>query len=133
MGFSYPWQNRRNDLVIPTGAKRNQISIQAKSTSQDPATGEPSSTWNTVLTTLSAISTISSREMYQTGTAAQFVGQASHLVKIDWPGASIVIVSGMRVLFGTRIFLIQAPPENVQERNRVVNLTCLEIDGGAGC
>jgi head-tail adaptor len=66
----YPWQNRRNDLVIPAGALRNQISIQALSTSQDPDTGEPSSTWNTLLTTLTMIATTSSREMYQTGTAA---------------------------------------------------------------
>lgn len=132
MAFPYPWRTRQNELVIPTGAMRNQIAIQSQSTAQDPETGEPSQVWNDVLTTMAAISTASSREMYQTGAAGQFVAQVTHIVKIRWPGASVMIAGGMRVMLGTRIFAIQTV-ENVQERNRVVNLMCLEVNGGTGC
>jgi head-tail adaptor len=119
-------------LAINPGPLRHQISIQAQSASQDPETGEQSLSWNMVLTTMAKIATTSSREMYQAGTAARFVAQVSHLVTIRWPGASVTLAGGMRVLFGARTFVVQTV-ENVQERNRVVNLTCLEINGGAGC
>ncbi len=124
MALSYPWQTRRNPLVIPTGSKRNQISIQAQSTTQDDTGGEVQ-VWNTVLTVLAAMATVSSREMYQ---PPGFTAQVTHLVSIDYPGNSIPVAGGMRVLFGTRTFVIQTV-ENVQERNRVLKLLCLEING----
>ncbi len=41
--------------------------------------------------------------------------------------------AGMQVAFGVRKFTVQTV-ENVQERNRVVHLMCLEVNGGgAGC
>lgn len=132
MGFPYPWRTRQNELVIPTGAKRNQVSIQRQSSTQDPNTGEPSQIWDTKLTVMAAISTASSREMYQTGAAGQFVAQVTHIVKIDWPGASVMIAGGMRVLSGQSIFTIQTV-ENVQMANRVLNLRCVEVNGGTGC
>jgi SPP1 family predicted phage head-tail adaptor len=127
MGLSYPWSTRKNPLVIPAGSKRNQISIQSQSATQDTTGGEVDS-WNTVLTVMAAIATVSSKEMYQTGQTAQFTAQVTHMVTIDWPGASIPISGGMQVLFGARTFVVQTV-ENVQERNRVLNLMCLEING----
>lgn len=127
-----PSRTDQNPLALDAGVLRHQITIQSQSTAQDPETGEPSQVWNHVLTTMAAISTASSREMYQTGAAGQFVAQVTHIVKIRWPGASIMIAGGMRVTLGTRTFAIQTV-ENVQERNRVVNLMCLEVNGGTGC
>lgn len=125
-----------NPLAINPGELRHQITIQSQSTTRDPATGEPSSTWNDVLATRASIATVSSLERYQRGSAGEFVAQVSHLVKIRWPGASYGLAGGMRVMFGMRTFVIQTV-ENVEERNRIVNLACLEVNGssagGAGC
>lgn len=127
MGLSYPWQGRRNPLVIPAGSKRSQISVQAESASRGSSGGQ-STTWDTVLTTMAAIATVSSREMYQVGQSPQFTAQVTHMVSFDWPGDSIALAGGMRVVLGSRIFTVQTV-ENVQERNRVINLMCLEING----
>lgn len=127
-----PAQNFNAPLAINPGDLCHRTAIQSQSKTQDPETGEPSSDWNTVLECWAAIRTPTSREMYQTGQAGQFVSQVTKVVTIRWPGDSIMIAGGMRVMFGARIFTIQTV-ENVQERNRVVNLMCLEVNGGAGC
>jgi SPP1 family predicted phage head-tail adaptor len=128
--WPYPWNKSRNPFAIPPGAKRNQIQIQQKSSSQSP-TGSPQAGWVPVLTCMAALQTLVGREVYQSGT---FSGQMTHRVSIDWPGASVLITAGMQVALlqqgiPTRTFTIQAPPENVQERNRVLHLLCLEISG----
>lgn len=127
---NYPWHGNRNPLAVSAGQLRHQISIQAQSTAQDPDTGEPASVWNTTLTTWAQIETLTAREAYQAG-ASQFVAQVTHMVTIRWPGASVRIAGGMRVLFGERMFMIQAV-DNVQERNRLLKLACLEVNGGNG-
>jgi head-tail adaptor len=50
----------------------------------------------------------------------------SHVVKVRW--TPDVVQAGYRVLFGARILKIQAIV-NVLERNRVLMLHCLELDG----
>lgn len=120
-----------NPVALNPGDLRHRIVIQRQSTAQD-ANGDPTSTWSDVWPCWAAISTPTAREMYQTGQAGQFVAQVTKLIKIRWPGAAIVIVGGMRVLYRDRTFAVQTV-ENVQERNRVMNLTCVEVNGGAGC
>lgn len=124
MSFPYPHQGVRDPLAIPSGALRHWIEIQQQSGAQD-AMGGPLDNWQTVYSTMSAIETLTMQEVYQTG---QLVGRVSHRVTVRWPGSSIPLLQGMRVLFGGRVFMIQAP-DNVQERNRVVHLLCLEING----
>ena len=52
----------------------------------------------------------------------------THLVSIAYtPG--LTVSAGMRVLFNGRYFTIQTVT-NVQERNRVLQLSCTEINGG---
>jgi len=120
--------NRHLDpLIINAGELRHQVQIQQLETTQS-GTGAPSTTWDTVLTPMAAIMTASSREVYQ---AAQFSAQVSHVIKIRWPGAGITIQGGMQVLFGSRVFKLQTV-ENVFERNRVMLLHCLEINGVQG-
>ena len=125
MGFPYPHQSVKDPLSIPSGAMRHEIVIQKQVSGQD-SFGQPQPNWTPVLTVLAAISTLSMREVYQ----MQFIGQVSHRITFRWPGSSSAITGGMRVLFGSRVFLIQAP-DNVQERNRVLHLLCLEINPAA--
>lgn len=122
--WGYPWQANRNPFAIPPGSLRDQIIIQAQTPTQDSLGGQIE-VWSPVLTCMAKLETVTSKEVFQTG---QFTGQVTHRVSIHWPGASIVIRGGMRVAFGTRFFLIQTT-ENVQERNRVLHLMCLEING----
>lgn len=128
--WPYPYQKVTNPFVIPAGLLRNQVSIQSKDLTpngQDEDGGELV-TWDTALTCMAAILPIAQKENFETGASPQFVGQVTHRVSIYWPGASVAICGGMQVLFGSRTFVIQNP-ENVQERNRVLHLTCLEING----
>jgi SPP1 family predicted phage head-tail adaptor len=117
----------KNPLALDAGALRYQVSIQVQSSTQDEM-GGPVAAWTPVLKTWAAIATSSQREVYQSGAGAQFVAQVTHRVQIRWPGAVLGIAGGMRVAFGDRLFQIQTV-ENVQERNRVLNLLCLEING----
>jgi SPP1 family predicted phage head-tail adaptor len=124
MPFPYPWQGVRDPLAVPSGAMRSWVEIQQQGPGRDAA-GGPANQWATVWSTMSAIATLSQSEVYEPG---QIVGRVSHRVTVRWPGASVPILEGMRVLFDGRTFRIQAV-DNVQERNRVLHLLCLEIDG----
>jgi SPP1 family predicted phage head-tail adaptor len=122
--WPYPWNKNANPLAIPPGALRYQISLQKQASAQDSFGGE-STSWTTVLTVMAAMMDINAREGYQPG---QFVAEVTHRISIHWPGPDIAVAGGMRVLFGSRVFQIQAV-ENVQERNRVLHLKCLELNG----
>lgn len=109
---------------IGAGELVHRITIQAQATTPDPSTGQPAVAWSPVLSTRARILTSGARELYQ---AQQYAPQLTHMVTIRWPGA-VVITSGMQVVFGSRTFTIQTI-ENVQERNRVLHLMCIEING----
>jgi head-tail adaptor len=129
MAWPFPWQKVTDPLVIPSGALRNAIQIQAQTAGTQDANGQPSGTWNLVLSCFAAIETENMREVFQEG----FVSQVVHKISIRWPGPSVPILANMRVVVDpvpggqSSMYLIQAV-ENVQQRNRVVKLTCLEID-----
>lgn len=117
----------KDPLVIQPGELRHQVQIQQQASGQ-ASDGSPSTSWNTVLMTMAAIYTQGSKEVYQ---AAQFTAQVSHVLKIRWPGIGITIQGGMQVLFGSRTFKLQTV-DNVLERNRVLMLHCLELNGVQG-
>lgn len=128
MAWPYPWQNVKDPLIIPSGALRNAITIQSPDATQD-ANGGPSGNWSDVHRCLAAIVTMRTGEQFQEG----FVSQVVHTVSIRWPGPSVPILANMRVVVDpvagglSSMYLIQAV-ENVQQRNKVVKMTCLEID-----
>jgi SPP1 family predicted phage head-tail adaptor len=124
VALNYPYGRVKDPLSLPAGLLRFAVQIQVQATTQD-ALGGPLQSWTTVLSCFAGISTMSQREVYAT---AQFVSEVTHRVTIRWPGPSIGIQGGMQVVFGTRIFKVQTV-ENVLERNRVLHLMCLEIDG----
>lgn len=131
MRWPYPWDKNINPLVIPPGYCRHQVTIQSKDTTQGGG-GDPTETWTSVLTVLAGITTRTQREAYQTGAVSQFVEQVIQIVTIRYPVPDVTIAGGMRVVFGSRLFIVQSA-DNVQERNRVLNLTCLEVNGGNAC
>jgi head-tail adaptor len=114
---------------IDPGKKRHQIQIQAQGATTQDATGQPSGPWNTVHGCWAAIETKGTKEQFQAG----FVSQVFHEICIDWPGPRIQIRANMQVVVHplegqfASVYEIQSV-ENVQQRNLVVRLVCLEID-----
>jgi head-tail adaptor len=110
---------------IDPGKKRHQIQIQAPVASENNM-GAP--TWPPFYTCWAAIETKAMREVFQEG----FVSQVVHVICIDWPGRRVVINASQRVvvLSSGSVYLIQAV-DNVEERNLVLRLQCIQIDGAA--
>jgi SPP1 family predicted phage head-tail adaptor len=115
---------KADPLAIDAGRLRHPIQIQSLLQTQS-ATGALTDSWQTVHQTMAAIDTMSSREVWS---ASQFTEEVTHVVTIRWPGSTISIQGGQQILFGPRTFKLQTV-ENVQERNRVLILHCLEING----
>lgn len=106
---------------MKAGDLRHRITVQYPVEAQDSA-GQPIATWKDLFTCWAAIEPISGREFtmtQQTGTEAQ--------IRIRIRARPVKLSGKMRVLFGTRIFELVAPPINVQERNREVHLMCREV------
>jgi head-tail adaptor len=111
---------------IDPGKKRHRVSIHAQGTKQDGTGGVTPTLGLAALNCYAAIETLTGRELFQDG----FVSQVVHRISIDWP-RSLRVTVDMRVVVyqhaGASVYEIQAI-ENVQERNLVMVLTCLEID-----
>jgi SPP1 family predicted phage head-tail adaptor len=110
-------------LYISAGSLRHSVTIQAPTSTRD-AYGQVSTTWSAVHTTRASVRESAQREVLQSD---ELSSQVTHMVTIRYPGSSIRIVSGYRVVTATKLFTIQAV-SNVLERNRVVNLQCISID-----
>lgn len=113
-------------LLLQPGSLRASITIEAPSVSGD-AFGSGGGTWDAILNTRASIQAISQRELTQD---AQTVAQVSHVIKIRYPGATVAITAGCRVLSGTAVYNIQTV-ENVLNRNRVIKLLCVAIDASS--
>lgn len=116
----------QDPLVLNPGDLRHSITIEAPSVAGD-AFGSGGGTWQAILNTRASIQAITQRELTQD---SQTVAQVTHIIKIRYPGATVSIMAGCRVLQGTAIYQVQTV-ENVQNRNRVVKMMCLAIDASS--
>lgn len=117
--------NAPQNPSIRAGELCHQVQIQQPQYSQPgPRGASVTPAYTTVRTTMAAIYTAGGRE---TSNASQIVSEVSHVVKVRW--TPTVILANYRVLFGVRAFTVKYA-ENVLERNRVLLLYCLEVDGG---
>lgn len=103
------------------GQLNRRIVVQSQATSQD-SYGQQQQTWTEVLTCWASIKAATSREVYA---AAGFVSQLSHVITIRYPATPIT--SAMRVLYGSRVFQVQAVVDPDESRV-LMNLFCLERD-----
>lgn len=115
-----------NPLYLRAGELRHAVQIQAASSTRDAA-GQPVSTWNVVLTTRAKIENSGGQAYKESLSNSSLASQSTDLLTIRWPGSSITVAPGMRVIFGNNTFLVQ-DVDNVLHRNRVVRLACLMID-----
>jgi SPP1 family predicted phage head-tail adaptor len=114
----------RSPLSLPAGSLRHSISFEKRSTTTD-SFGQPIESWNSVLTTRAAIDMATEKELYQTGL---ITSQVTHIITIRWPGILVSVTPGMRIRFGSHVYTVQAV-DNVSERNRVVRIFALELNG----
>ena len=117
-----------NPLYIQPGELRNSIQIQAPSATDRDAAGQPVSTWDLVLTTRAKIEGTNSRTFKESFANNALASQSTDVLTLRWPGSSIVLVPGQRVIFGDNTYLVQAV-DNVLRRNVKVCLACIAING----
>jgi SPP1 family predicted phage head-tail adaptor len=121
----------KDPLVIEPSELWHFITIQRGSQAGDGTTFGKSiapATWDDLYSTWAAIYTSGGREV---ATASRLVSQVTHVVKIRYNPA-FTIRSSDRIVFGRRFFTVQFV-ENVKERNIVLLISCVEIDGGGQC
>jgi SPP1 family predicted phage head-tail adaptor len=111
-------------LAINAGELRHQVQLCHRNATQDNF-GQPVNTWMPYRTTMASIRNLSGQELFQ---GAEFTSAAQIRVRMRW--TDDCTVPGDRILFGARVYVVQIC-DNVQLRNRVLQLTCLEIDGAS--
>ena len=100
------------------GELRHRVTIQQKSVTRNTF-GEEVVTWQDVATVWAAIEPLRGREFFE---SQQVNAEVTTRIRIRYrPG----ITPTMRVVFGNRVFDIQAVI-NVDERNRELHLMCRE-------
>lgn len=109
--------------MIDAGKLRQRITIQQPNDTTQNTFGEvvltDDSNWTTVDTLWAEIETLTGRELYA---AQRIAAEATHKVTLRYyPG----IIPKQRVLFGTRIFDVNAVL-NIEERNIELHLLCKE-------
>lgn len=115
-----------NPLAINPGELRHLIQIQSPSTTRDGA-GQPIAAWDVVSTQHAKIENTNSRTFKESFSNNALASQSTDCITIRWPGPSIDLKPGMRVIFGDNAFLVQAV-DNVLRRNRKVVLACIGIN-----
>lgn len=104
---------------MKAGALRHKVTIQSKTITTD-GSGGPVETWADFATVHASIEQLSGREMI----AAQAVNsETTGKIRIRYLAG---VTADMRVVFGTRLFSITAPPINPDERNRELILMVSE-------
>jgi SPP1 family predicted phage head-tail adaptor len=103
------------------GELRHSVIIQERSTTQN-SFGEEPDTWADVATVRAAIKPIQGKEFVA---AKQAQSETTHKVIMRyWPG----LTAKHRLKFGSRILEIEMI-RNIDERNHMYELRCVELDG----
>ena len=113
-------------LLIEPGELRHSIQIQKTSATRDSA-GQPIPAWDVVLEARAKIESTNSRTFRMSFSDNALASQSTDCITLRWPGASIVIMPGMRVVFGDNAYSVEAV-DNVLRRNRKLVLACLSIE-----
>ena len=103
------------------GALRNLITLQAPVGVSD-GIGGLTTTWTDQATVNANIEPVSAKVQLM---AQQNLGAITHTIELRY--TAVGIKSSWRVKFGTRYFALIAPPINVFERNRDLQLLCKEV------
>jgi len=106
------------------GDLRHLITIQKNTPTADGMGGQ-TSVWATLTTAWAAIWPISAREQVAN---QQIEGRITHKIRIRYQEN---ITGANRVILRHRCFKLIGPPINIDERNRTLDLLCLESESDA--
>ena len=113
-------------LYLPAGSLRHVVVIQKSSTSRDAA-GQTSAAWTQVCRCRASITGTGSASYKASFSENALASESTDLVTVRWPGLSVVIEPGMRILHGNDIYRIEAV-DNIEHRNRILRLACKTVD-----
>lgn len=110
--------------MISAGTFRHRLTFQQQTATKD-AIGGASPTWESVVTVWGYVEPLNGRQVVA---AKAIRHEVTHQIHVRWHSAlsDMMAVSAMRVLFGSRILLIQFA-RNVEERNREIEIEAKEI------
>jgi SPP1 family predicted phage head-tail adaptor len=111
-------------LIIPPGTLRHSITILAPS-AVGTTFGGSGTTWTPVITTRASLQQIAAKSVYQTGALST---QVTHKLRMRYSRAA-TIKPGYQVTYSTHTYRV-VNVDNVEERNRVIELLLLEVNGG---
>lgn len=103
---------------LSAGFLRHSVTIQSRTDVSD-GRGGSAPTWGTHVAVWANVSPVSSGEAFSAG---QLQGSITHRVTLRYQSG---ITTGMRVLWGSRVLLIEGV-RNLDEERRVVVLDCRE-------
>lgn len=107
-------------LRLRAGKLIHPATIESPTLTQTASGDLAPSTWAEVAETYASILPLSGRDLWN---AQQIQPDLTHQIECRYvPG----VKSNMRIVIGSRIFHIAEPPENVEERNIVLRLLCIE-------
>ena len=104
------------------GNLRHRVTLQSPTGSRD-SVGERTTTWTDVSTVWASVNPLTARELIAAG---QVQSELSHRVCIRHSSSVAAIDASWRVLFGSRILVVAAPPRNIEEGDREIELLCSE-------
>jgi SPP1 family predicted phage head-tail adaptor len=104
------------------GSLRHRVTLQRPSGTRDSSL-ERTTTWTDVATVSASIEPLAGREAFL---AAQRQASTTHLVTLRHSSILAAMDASWRVVFGDRVFTLDAPPKNVDERGRELQLLCTE-------
>jgi SPP1 family predicted phage head-tail adaptor len=105
------------------GRLRHRVVLQSPKGSQD-SIGERTTTWTTVASSWpAAIEPLKVSEQFA---AAQNHGSTTHRIHIRYDSSIAAMDGSWRVMFGARIFTLDGPPRNFDEKNTTLELLCTE-------
>jgi SPP1 family predicted phage head-tail adaptor len=108
---------------LRAGELVHQVTFSHPDVTQD-SFGQPINTWSNYLTTRAKVENLSGQQNYQ---QSVFTAEAVWRITLHYhPG----IASGDRCFYGSHVYVVQIV-NNLFERNRVIELTCLEIQGAS--
>lgn len=113
-------------LSLPAGDLRHSITIQAPDECSPDAYGQVTTNWKDVLKTRAKIEGTGSASYKDAFAQNALIAQGTDLISIRWPGSSVTIEPGQRVIMEANVWTIQAV-DNVLHRNRKLRLACMIV------
>lgn len=104
------------------GLLKHRLTLQSPQTTRD-AVGEQTLSFTTVATVPAEVAPISGREQFL---ASQRQASTTHVIRIRYSPQVANLDATWRLMLGTRIFAIDAPPRNIDEADVMLELQCTE-------